>query len=213
MSTPKNLIIKTFLSLIDDRNLCVNLTDEEMTEILDYYLKDSTYLRFKSCLKDLSDNEPYDFHTDTFVADGINKTYILTDYPNSPNPDAIEYFATVENENVEYTFDENTLTFTLTNLPTLSDEVKIGYSFTGQFAADLTEEEILILAYNMLLSWFSKILYKHENYKNKISPKDYNSFSSANLLDKLIQIKKETEKSVKQLIVNYTFSNDFKGFN
>jgi hypothetical protein len=212
MSTPKNLITNTFLSLIDDRNLCVNLTDEEMTEILDYYLKDSTYLRFKSCLKDLSDNEPYDFHTDTFVADGINKTYILTDYPNSPNADAIELFATVNDENVTYTFDETTLTFTLTNLPDLSDEVVIGYSYTGQFEADLTEEEIMILAYGMLLSYFSKILYKHENFRNRISPKDYTVFSSANLLDKLLEIKKETEKSVKQLIIDYTF-NDFKGFN
>ncbi len=212
MSTPKNLIIKTFLSLIDDRNLCVNLTDEEMTEILDYYLKDSTYLRFKSCLKDLSDNEPYDFHTDTFVADGINKTYTLTNYPNLPHPDAIEYFATVNNTNVPYTFNESNLTFTLTNLPVTSSTVKVGYNFYGQFNNTLNEEEILILAWGTILSWFSKILHKHENFKNKITPKDYTAHSAGNLLDKLIEIKKEARREVKSLIVSYTF-NDFKGFN
>jgi hypothetical protein len=212
MSTPKNLITNTFLSLIDDRNLCIDLTDQEMTGILDYYLKDSTYLRFKSCLKDLSDNEPFDFHTDTFVADGVNKTYILSKYPNSPNPDAIRLSAKVNSVNVEYNFDEETLTFDLVNLPDEDDEVIIGYDFFGQFQANLNEEEILILSYGMLLSWFSRILYKHENFRNRITPKDYNTFSSANLLDKLLQIKKDAEKQIRNLIISYSF-NGFTGFN
>ena len=211
MSTPKNEITNTFLSLIDDRGLCVDLTDQEMTELLDYYLNESTYLRFKKCTKDLSDQELYDFHTDTFTADGINKTYILSDYPSTPNEDAISYICTVNETNVDYTFTEGTLTFELDDLPTAGDEVVVGYNFVGQMNEDLSQEEIWILAYGMILSWFSPKLYKTENFKNRVTPKDYNSFSSANLLDKLLQLKKDARKELKCLINGYTY-NGFTGF-
>jgi len=211
MSTPKNEVTNTFLSLIEDRDLCIDLTDEEMTEILDYYLKDSTHLRFKNCSKDLTDHEEYDFHTDTFTADGINKVYTLTKYPSTPNASAITYVCTVNGESVSYTFDSNTLTFTLDTLPTLDDEVICGYNFVGQFNEDLSQQEIWILAHGMLISWFSKFLYNHQNLKNKISTKDYNVFSSANLLDKLLQVKKDAEITIRRLIVSYSFDG-FTGY-
>jgi len=212
MSTPKNVITNTFLSLISDRDLVADLTDQEMTELLDYYINDSTYLRFKKCKTNLSNQEPYDYHTDEFIADGLNKTYVLTDYPTLPNEDAISLIVTVDGENVGYTFTESTKTFVLTNLPTVNSEGSIGYLFTGQFNEDLSEEEILILSYGMLLSWFSAKFYKHDNYKNKITPRDYTSFSSANLLDKLLEVKKETTRELRVLINSYTY-NDFTGFN
>jgi hypothetical protein len=211
MSTPKSYITNTFLSLIDDRDLCVDLTDEEMTEILDYYLKDSTYLRFKNCSKDLTDHEEYDFHTDTFTADGINKVYTLTDYPSTPNSEAITYVCTVNGTSVDYTFDSDALTFTLDELPDADDTVICGYEFVGVFGEDLTNQEIYILAYGMLVSWFSKFIYNHQNLKNKISTKDYTIFSPANLLDKLLQVKKDAEKTLRNLVISYSFDG-FEGF-
>lgn len=212
MSTPKNLLTTTFLSLINDRDLCIDLTDAEMTEILDTYLKDSTYLRFKNCTKDLSDQEPFDFYNQTFTADGAVKTYTITQRPTLPHADAIIYTASVNGVDVGFTFDEDTLTFTLDDLPELGDEVICGYSFYGQFNVDLTEEEILILAWGMTISWKSKIVNNHNNMKNRISTKDYNSFSPANLLDKLILLEKEAKAEIKSQTVSYSF-NDFEGFN
>lgn len=212
MSTPKNYITSTFLSLIESRDLCIDLTDEEMTEILDVYLKDSTYLRFKNCRKDLSDHEPYDFHTQTFIADGINKTYTVSKYPTNPNSDAISYIVKVNGVDATYTFDESTLTFDLDVLPDSLDNVEISYQFYGQFNETLDEEEILILAWSMILAWRQKILNNHNNMKNRISLKDYTVFSPANLLDKLTILSKEAERQIRNLTVSYSFTSDFKGF-
>ena len=211
MSTSKSEVTNKFLSLINDRDLCANLTDEQITMLLDDYLKDSVYLRFKVCNKDLTDHETYDFHTDAFTADGINKTYILSDYPSTPNSDAISYDATVNGTSVDYTFTESTLTFELDNLPDADDTVEISYSFVGQFNETLSQEEIEILGWGMMIAYFSHILHKHELFKNQITPKDYNSFSSANLLDKLIQINKENKRELKKLVNSYSF-NSFSGF-
>jgi len=211
MSTPKNSVTTIFLSLINDRDLVVDLTDEQMTELLDLYLNDSSKLRFKACTKDLTDEEAYDFHTDTFAADGISKVYTITQYPSTPNASAINYVCTVNGVAVDYTFNSTTLQFTLDALPDADDAVVCGYEFVGQFNEDLTDEEIHILAHGMLLSYFSSILLKHENMKNSLSMKDYNAFSPANLLDKLTTIKKELQVDLRNLIVSYTF-NDFEGF-
>lgn len=212
MSTPKNAVTNTFLSLIEDRDLCIDLTDEEMTEILDYYLKDSTYLRFKNCTKDLTDHQAYDFHTDTFTADGINKVYTITDYPTTPHVDAITYVCTVNGTSVDYTFDSEALTFTLDSLPSADDDVVVGYNFFGQFNETLDEEEILILAWGMIVPFRQKILNNHNNMKNRISLKDYNVFSPANLLDKLTILSKEAEREIRNLRVSYSFGNNFTGF-
>jgi len=212
MSTPKSEVTNTFLSLIEDRDLCVDLTDEEITGILDYYLNDSTYLRFKNCTKDLTDNEPYDFHTDTFTADGNTNTFTLTKYPTNPNSEAITYICTVGGEDVFYTFDENTLIFTLDETPANGSEVVIGYNFYGQFNETLDNEEIWILAWGMIVAFRQKILNNHNNMKNKMSSKDYNVFSPANLLDKLNILSKEAHIQIRNLRVSYSFGNDFTGF-
>lgn len=212
MSTPKNYITTTFLSLIESRDLCIDLTDEEMTEILDVYLKDSTYLRFKNCRKDLSDHQKYDFHTEEFIADGISKVYTISKHPTLPNAEAITYIAKVNGINVAYTFDADELEFTLTTLPEVSDEVEVGYSFYGQINPTLDEEEILILAWGMIVPFRQKILNNHNNMKNRISLKDYNIFSSANLLDKLTILSKEAERNIRNLTVSYSYGNDFTGF-
>jgi hypothetical protein len=160
MSTSKSEVTNKFLSLINDRDLCANLTDEQITILLDDYLKDSVYLRFKVCKKDLTDHEIYDFHTDTFTADGINKTYILSDYPSIPNSDAISYDATVNGTSVDFTFTESTLTFELDSLPDADDVVVISYDFVGQFNETLSQEEIEILGWGMMIAYFSTILHK-----------------------------------------------------
>lgn len=82
---------------------------------------------------------------------------------------------------------------------------------TKVFNQDLDSEEQWILSYGIRLVWLERKLYKEENLRNKISTKDYNSFSGGNLIDKLTTLKKETEKDLKNKINSYTF-NDFEGF-
>jgi hypothetical protein len=61
------------------------------------------------------------------------------------------------------------------------------------------------------LIWTEKQLYKEEKLRDRLSTKDYNSFSKANLLEKLILLKQDAEKSLNTKIVSYTF-NSFIGF-
>lgn len=82
---------------------------------------------------------------------------------------------------------------------------------TKVFNQDLNEEEQWILAIGIRLVWLERKLYKEENLRNRITPKEYNSFSGGNLIDKLTILRNETEKDLKGKVIDYTF-NSFEGF-
>jgi len=81
-----------------------------------------------------------------------------------------------------------------------------------QFNSTLSEEEEWILGLGIRLVWLERKLYKEENLRNRITTKDYNSFSGGNLIDKLTILKNETQKELKSLVIDYSF-NSFEGFN
>ena len=81
-----------------------------------------------------------------------------------------------------------------------------------EFNEDLSLEEQWILATGIRLIWLERKLYKEENLRNRITTKDYNSFSGGNLIDKLTTLRDKTEKDLKQKVVDYSF-NLFEGFN
>ena len=81
-----------------------------------------------------------------------------------------------------------------------------------EFNEDLDDEEQWVLALGIRLVWLERKLYKEENLRNRITTKDYNSFSGGNLIDKLTTLRDKTEKDLKQKVVDYTF-NSFSGFN
>ncbi len=81
-----------------------------------------------------------------------------------------------------------------------------------QFNEDLDDEEQWVLALGIRLVWLERKLYKEENLRNKMGNRDYQTFSPANLIDKLILLRDKTEKDLKQRVVDYSF-NKFEGFN
>lgn len=81
-----------------------------------------------------------------------------------------------------------------------------------QFNPDLDSEEQWIIAYGIRLVWLERKLYKEENLRNRIGNRDYQTFSPANLIDKLILLIDKTKKDLKNKINLYSF-NDFEGFN
>ena len=81
-----------------------------------------------------------------------------------------------------------------------------------EFNETLDDEEQWILATGIRLVWLERKLYKEENLRNRITTKDYNSFSGGNLIDKLTTLRDKTEKDLKQKVVDYSF-NLFEGFN
>ncbi|MDD4779002.1 MAG: hypothetical protein PHT02_00165 [Tissierellia bacterium] len=83
---------------------------------------------------------------------------------------------------------------------------------TKVFNETLDDEEQWILAQSIFLVWLEKQLYKEEKLRDRITTKDYNSFSKANLIDKLTILKNDALKQLKSLVIDYTF-NSFEGFN
>lgn len=82
-----------------------------------------------------------------------------------------------------------------------------------QFNQTLSNEEQWIIAEAIKLVWIERQLYKEEKLRDKITTKDYNAFHSpANLIDKLILLKNDALKSLRDRIISYSF-NEFDGFN
>ena len=214
MSTPYIDIFNKYNAEVTDSSLLSLLTDEELTDLLEIFLSKSKSIYFKNCTKDLTDVETYDYYTKTFIADGINNEYVIERYPVDPHEDAILMVCQVNDvDTTTYTFNDETLTFTITPKPALNDVVLCGFDFSGQFNSDLTEEEEWVLVSGMQLAWLNRQILREEKLRDRMTTKDYNSsHSPGNLLDKLIVLRKEILKDLRGQIIDYSF-NQFEGFN
>jgi hypothetical protein len=64
----------------------------------------------------------------------------------------------------------------------------------GYFSANLSQEEINILAVYMIVEWISYQLASVENSRMKYSGSDFKFTSQANHMHKLLQLKKDYER-------------------
>ncbi len=213
MSVSYTSIFEKYNAQVEDSELLSRLTDQEYTELLDLFLSKAKSIYFKLCTKDLTDVEKPVFHTEDFVYSDSNE-FIISQYPVDPNEDAIELVCRVNEVDITtYTFDAETLKFTITSVLTEDDDVQCGYNFFGQFNEDLDDEEQFILAEGCKLVWTDRQLYKEKKLRDRLGNKDYPApHSPANLIDKLSTLKNDTLKQLKSLVVDYSF-NKFKGFN
>lgn len=211
MATSKMEVFNRFLNLINDSDICSLLTDQDMTELLDYFLKRSASVEFKNCKKDLSDATDAVFYRESFTGNGTTVSYTISQYPATPNEDSITLFSQVAGSDVAYTFTEATKTFVLASTPTLGAAIVLGYDDVGQFNETLDEEEMWILAHGMILSWQSAKIRHSSMLKNRLTPKDFKSFSPANLLEKMVELQKYSYREMRRLIVKYSY-NGFTGF-
>jgi hypothetical protein len=75
------------------------------------------------------------------------------------------------------------------------------------FEADLTKDEIDIICNYMMVEWLKPYLYSSELLRERLSTKDYNEYSPANLIDKITSLFEFTSKRARLLAVNYTYSH------
>lgn len=81
------------------------------------------------------------------------------------------------------------------------------------FTETLSSREQWIIANGMILSWLKPIIYDESKLRDRLTSKDYNALhSQGNLIDKLILLKKEAQRDLKSLTVDYSYK-DFTGFN
>lgn len=211
MSVPYTNIFNKFNLLIDDPVLFADLNDEEYTILLEMFLNKSKSVHFKYIQDELDNYQSSDFYTKTFEYEYLDE-FEIERYPQNPNSDAIELICKVNDTDVEdYVFDSDNLEFIINETLDVGDEVVCGYNFYGQFNEDIVDEIQWILATGMKLTWIERKLYAEQGLRNHWNNKDYSIHSPANLLEKLTNLKKETQRDLDRMIVSYTF-NDFEGF-
>lgn len=212
MSLPYIDIFKKYNTIPSDSKLLSILNNQELTQLLSLFLSKSKSVYFNNCKTDLSSFENPLFYEQTFIGDGVVDTFVISEHPNNPNPNAISYFCKVNDVVVGFTFDEETLTYMLNDIPDLNDEIICGFDFCGQFNNDVTEEEQWLLANFMAIVWLDSKIMKEENLRSKITSKDYKQASEGNLMNNLIKLRQELKKEADQLINQYSFKG-FAGFN
>jgi hypothetical protein len=208
LATPFSNIFTKFLSLVTDRDLVTTLTDEELTDLLYVFLDQSVSVYFKKCTVDLTDYEEPDYYSQSYTASGASADFVLSQYPTSPDADAISYTVTVDGvATTNYTFTAATQTFTLTSMPTVGQTVICSYEFSGQFNNSITSQMEWILAWGLLYSWYQQKVFNVSLFKNRLNTKDFQAFSSANLLDKLIMLRNEAERTLRNMVISISFDS------
>jgi len=168
-------------------------------------------LYFKSCDVDLADYEIPDYYTQSYTASGASSDFVLSQYPTSPDINAITYTVTVDGTaTTAYTFTESTKTFSLTSIPTVGQTVVCSYEFIGQFNNLISNEIAWILAYGMIIGWLSGKMYNPSKMKERLSLKDWNSsHSPANLLKELRILYEMAQTNLRNLVVSYSFNSGY----
>lgn len=80
----------------------------------------------------------------------------------------------------------------------------------GEFIEDLTELEQEILAFMMVLEWVQPKINHADLLELRLGTKDFNTFSSANQLKELKELKKEIQKEINDLIILYSYNKSLE---
>lgn len=207
MATSFNLIYEKFMEMISDSTLAL-LPDDDLKEILYQYLGRAKSIEFKQCKSNLSSiNTPSSF-TQSFNGDGVQTDFVISTPPITNSIEIVK----VNGVNVtNYTYDVDTRTFHFTNPPaTGTNNVVLGWDFVGEFIADLTDEEMWILACGMLIGWLEPKIKEEKLLRETIGSKDLKVTSHANQLKELMVLEDLTRARLKKYINSYTF-NGFEG--
>lgn len=84
------------------------------------------------------------------------------------------------------------------------EEVQVDYN-TRLFNRQLSPIEIDILSFLMICEWLKPMVLSEESLSNKLSSKDYDVYSPANLLAQLRSVKKDSDNEVGRLMNKYGF--------
>lgn len=214
MGTPLSKVYNKFLGQIDDKEFL--LIDEDILEdlMLDYL--DSSISDFFQCKVDLSFTPPKRCEVSQQIQ-GQSSQIEFTPEEGEITSIKVENMITNEvyEENVHYSFVRDLTLDNKVKIVFLGEEdsyFKVTYTLEGYFENELRPIEIKILALGMLLAYLKPKIMTQDSLKQFVSDKDFSKLSGANMLLRLINLKKNIEKELDVLQSKYSFE-DFKGWN
>lgn len=95
----------------------------------------------------------------------------------------------------------------LSNRAEAIEETEESPYIEGQFNIDLTDMEILILAYYMVDEWLSPKINTSDLLKQMLGTKDYQIYSQANMIKELRELREDTRNEINRLLIDYTFGD------
>lgn len=206
MATQLDVIYNKFLSQIDDIELSL-LRDEDLEDLLIDYLENAT-VEFRECKKDLTINKPFEDEYEFSRGGSFSINTLLDEYTKITVRDGMRKLK----KDVDYSIDYNKSLFEL-NIEIKSDpkdRIKVKISSTGSIEADLTLEEIYILALSMKLFWLSPKIHREENLRQMMNDRDFSQLSNANMLKALLQLQTATRQELQKFKQRYAM-RDFQG--
>ena len=83
---------------------------------------------------------------------------------------------------------------------------------TNEIVSDLGEDEVLILAFGMVIHYLTPKILREENLQQMVTSSDFSKLSNANMLDKLLKLRVQIRKDYQMYLHKYELK-EFEGFN
>ncbi|MCC0645464.1 hypothetical protein KGF41_14460 [Clostridioides sp. ZZV14-6150] len=204
MATPVKDIYKQFLSLINDEEMLL-LEEEIIEEMMYSYLQKATF-DFYECRKDLSIIGQEEscitipINQLEYVVNQINKNYDIYLIGKSTNKE----YEINKDYTIEFREEDCIITFETET----EEEILFKSKYLGEIISDLQLDEIIILAYGMMIWWLQPKILREENLKQMLTDSDYNTKSGANMLAKLCSL----EIQIREQLAKYKTRYSYKGF-
>ena len=82
----------------------------------------------------------------------------------------------------------------------------------NEIVSDLEEDEVLILAFGMVIHYLTPKILREENLQQMVTSSDFSKLSNANMLDKLLKLRTQIRKEYQMYLHKYELKR-FEGFN
>lgn len=206
MATQLDVIYNKFLAQIDDIELSL-LMDSDLEDILMDYLENAT-VEFRECKKDLTINKPFEAEYEFDNGRSFTINTLFTDCTKITVRDGYRKLR----QDIDYSmsYDKDLLELNIDINYNPKSTILIELVSEGSIQADLTLEEIYILALSMRLFWLSPKIHREENLRQMMNDRDFKQLSNANMLKVLLQLQTSTRQELQKFKQRYAMK-DFKG--
>ena len=83
---------------------------------------------------------------------------------------------------------------------------------TNEIISDLEDDEMLILAFGMVIHYLTPKILREENLQQMVTSSDFSKLSNANMLDKLLKLRVQIRQDYQMYLHKYELKK-FEGFN